>query len=456
MAESIIDLHAVLAAKEARQERQAEFRRRYGVPIISITTCMPGPVKDSADIRCLIQYALQALLALPGVQASQVIFPKTGPEAIIAIAADARELKNKCIALEDSQPFGRLLDIDVFTADGEILSRRDYGQVRECLVCRQDSVLCMREHKHALSEVIAVAQNLIVAFHAYRTHQISNLAEKISEKAIQAMLYEVSCTPAPGLVDRVNSGAHQDMDFYSFMASSAALGHTITRCVQAGINHDGPLAELLPVLRLIGCDGEQRMFYSTGGINTQKGLLFSMGITAAAAGWLSKADDFFPANKVVTVVQQIVGNIVERELGGLDFNIKQPMTAGERLFRQYGVRGIRGELQEGLPAVMNSALPAMRKAIKAGLSINDTLVQALLELMVQVEDTTIINRHDLDLTGWLYARVNEVLAAGGMYSEQGRELVQKLDCEFISKNISPGGSADLLAIAWFLYSLENM
>ena len=47
--------------------------------------------------------------------------------------------------------------------------------------------------------------------------------EKISSIAIEAMLHEVAATPKPGLVDRMNSGAHRDMDIFTFFSSASAI-----------------------------------------------------------------------------------------------------------------------------------------------------------------------------------------------------------------------------------------
>ena len=41
-------------------------------------------------------------------------------------------------------------------------------------------------------------------------------AKKLSSLSMQALLYEVSATPKPGLVDRNNTGAHKDMDIFTF------------------------------------------------------------------------------------------------------------------------------------------------------------------------------------------------------------------------------------------------
>ena len=43
-----------------------------------------------------------------------------------------------------------------------------------------------------------------------------DFCEFVSNIAIKSILFEVSASPKPGLVDRYNSGAHKDMDFFTF------------------------------------------------------------------------------------------------------------------------------------------------------------------------------------------------------------------------------------------------
>ena len=38
----------------------------------------------------------------------------------------------------------------------------------------------------------------------------------------------------------------------------------------------------------------------------------------------------------------------------------------------------------------------------------------------------------------------------------GRDILEQLDDRFIQKNLSPGGSADLLAASYFLYFLHAL
>ena len=452
-----LTLEQVLAAKEERQTRQQQFRSNYGTAIASITVNIPGAVKDSSVIRQLCDYAILTLQSRLDMVAAERLNTAVGPFALLAVKNSASELKAMAVALEEEQSFGRLLDIDVFDADGNQLSRQATGGYRLCFVCDRPAVVCMRERRHQPEEIQTAVQELIRQFLAFQTRFVSLLAETIGSFAVEAILYEVSCTPSPGLVDRVNAGAHRDMDFFTFMASSAAISLALTRCCEAGIRHQGTLPELLPVLRLIGREGERAMLTATQGVNTQKGLLFSLGIAAAAAGWLSAGKQQVTAEAVLAAIADMTAGIVERELVELPAASGRKLTAGERLFLEHGIRGIRGEMEDGLPAVRDKALPALRAAIERGLPVNAALVQTLFVLMATVEDTTVMNRHCRDkLHKWVRPQAEAFLDGGGFYAADGQQRAAELDREFINHNVSPGGSADLLAVTWFLHRLETM
>ncbi|BBB90632.1 MAG TPA: triphosphoribosyl-dephospho-CoA synthase CitG [Methylomusa anaerophila] len=453
----MVTLEAILAAKEARQSRQAVFRKQHPQTMVSITINMPGPVKDTPVIRQLADYAGQELKKKLNIIADERIYLFTGPEILLAVAEDAHHVKRICMSLEEQQSFGRLLDLDVFSAGGGRLSRQDNGQARGCLVCGDPAVVCRREGRHQLAGVLAAANKLLDLFSAYQTRWISESAGEIGTAAVEAMLFEVAATPAPGLVDRVNAGAHTDMDFFTFMSGTAALSTTMARCAQAGYNHTGELPQLLPVLRCIGREGEAAMRAATQGINTQKGLVFSLGITAAAAGWLIRRQGRANSGEVLNTVAAITAGIVARELAGKHDGEKTEPTAGERLYLTHGITGIRGEMEQGLPVVRQWGLPTLKKAVAAGLTINDALIDALLAIMTVVEDTTVMHRCGPEkMHVWVRQKAKEALAAGGMGSAAGRDIIHSLDAEFIARNVSPGGAADLLAVTWFLYRLDTM
>ena len=446
-----VTLKEMLEARELRAKRQAELRADHALPLAAVTLNIPGAVKDGLLLRRLCDYALKRLAEAMPVRELRRYNAATGPEGYLLFDWPAEEVKAHAVALEEENSFGRLLDIDVWDEAGEPLSRGSYGGKRSCFICGGNQVVCRRENKHSAEEMTEAVENRLASFAANEAEKIGPEAERIGAAALEALLYEVSATPAPGLVDRVNSGAHKDMDFYTFMASSAAISSAMGRCAQAGVNHSGPLAKLLPVLRLIGRSAEQAMFAATEGVNTQKGALFLLGVLCGAAGWLKQRREELVADELLQTLAGIVDGIVERELEALSAKASEELTAGEKLYLKYGVTGVRGEAANGLPAVSKQGLPALRRALAAGMTLNDALVQALLALMTCVDDTTVINRHQPEMMrGWVREQAAQALAAGGMGTAHGRELIARLDEEFIKRRVSPGGAADLLAVTWFV------
>lgn len=270
---------------------------------------------------------------------------------------------------------------------------------------------------------------------------------------LEAMLLEANCAPAPGLVDRFNSGAHNDMDIYTFIKSSVALSPYMHNFVYMGYMHKGALDTLLAFIRPLGIEAEAAMFKATKGVNTQKGLIFLMVILCAAAGYVYRKYNIIKSTLVFDAVKIMCQGLVAKELGNLPHDRK--LTSGERLYHQYGIRGIRGELEDGLPIIQDIALPAYKKAISLGATDDALLIYTLLSIMTATEDTTIINRHDQDTLIMVQKSAKKLLSNDDILQLDGFDAVKDLDRQFIEQWISPGGSADLLAATHFLYVLEN-
>ena len=270
----------------------------------------------------------------------------------------------------------------------------------------------------------------------------------IGQYALQSMLYEVTATPKPGLVDRANQGAHMDMDFFSFMASSAALAPYFVRCALQGVEfHEDNIQGLLQILRPIGIEAEKAMFRATGGVNTHKGLVFSLGIVSAAAAfcWKEKAPARPNVNDIFQKVSQMTQGLCSQELSSMEKT--DGLTHGESIYKKYGAKGIRGEVEAGFPTVRTVSLPVLEKLYSTKVhSVNDILVQTLLHLMAVNDDTNVLARQDKNTLDYVKDYAIEVLGAGGIFTATGRERIYEMDREFIKMNISPGGSADLLAI----------
>ena len=186
------------------------------------------------------------------------------------------------------------------------------------------------------------------------------------------------------------------------------------------------------------------MYRATGGVNTHKGCIFSLGILCAAVGRL-EVKERTPEN-ILTLCKAITKGIT-REL-----HKENAKTVGENLFAQHGITGVRGQAEAGFPAVLEIGLPTLEKGLEQGLSLNDAGCGALLAILACTADTNLIHRSDLQQQHSVSAKITELLANNTYPSAQ---VLQDLDREFIEKNLSPGGSADLLALTYFLHFLRT-
>lgn len=285
----------------------------------------------------------------------------------------------------------------------------------------------------------------------------SQISWEISEKAIRGMLLEMACTPKPGLVDLTNNGANCDMDFFLFSMSSAAICQDFYRFALLGIESRLPNEEFLKSLRQKGMATEKKMFRATDGVNTQKGLIFILGVICAVAGRMVMKGIQLSANALSEEIRAISSGICDRELFVLANTIpNRNLTKGEELYLKYGVRGIRGEVEDGLPSVVDHGLPEMRAGLSRGLTLNDSMVNALLRIMSVSMDTNVISRSSFStLKEKVQPMAAEALELGGIETAEGRESILTMDELFISENINPGGSADLLAATVTIHFLEK-
>ena len=280
------------------------------------------------------------------------------------------------------------------------------------------------------------------------------MIDRIGACAVEAMLYEVSATPKPGLVDRANNGAHHDMDFFTFMSSAAALRGSFDAFARIGVQHQaGPLHEMLPALQQAGRTAEQQMFALTQGVNTHKGMIFSLGMLAGAAGRLAAQGETLTAEKLCRSVAALCTGITAAAYAGI--REQGQLTKGEAMYLKYGVTGVRGEVENGFPTVRRTGLPVCRELREKGLAINDVLVGTLIALMAENQDTNILGRHDLETLQAVQQAAKDVLALGSVGTEAGRRAICRMDEEFIERYISPGGSADLVAVTHFLYEMKR-
>lgn len=429
----------VLRARDARVERQRLLLEKHGLPLVSFTLNIAGPVKTDRRIQRAFFEGVRRIEA--AFSARRLHVPErlqtlefTGNEQLWAVDADASALKSWMLAIEEGHPLGRLFDIDVLDAAGEKLAR---GKARKCLVCGGDVHVCGRSRAHSVRELFERTVDMIQAFFD------AEYARAIGMYAERALLYEAVTTPKPGLVDAENNGAHQDMNLFSFMASSSALRSFFEESARIG-SLEVSDADAFALLRAEGIRAEEEMLCSTGGVNTHKGALFSLGIACCAAG---RAGEGAAAEKIL----ECAARIAKYSLADFDgLKLSEARTGGERQYAESGLTGIRGEAAAGFPAVRERGFPALKAALGRGENINEAGLQALVALMAHVSDSNILRRRGGDALA-------DVRVRAGIFHQNGfsHEDLRRMNDDFVRENISPGGSADLLALTYFLYLISE-
>jgi len=436
-------LQEILDARERRVQTQNALLAQYQKPVISFTMNIPGPEKYSREIAIgvwlgdrLLQQALQGVQVIH----RQVRCESTGCEGYYVVDQPAQALKRLTVALEAATPLGRLFDMDVLDADGTHLHREALGLgSRKCLLCQEDAAICARSRAHGLGALLQRTHSLLDT-------AVGQMAQHIADTACLALEKEVTTTPKPGLVDENNSGAHRDMEIGHFFASIQALRPFFQRIAMEGcLTREQDASQVLPLLRSIGMEAEKAMLQATAGVNTHKGAIFSIGLLCAAAGRLSPED--WSADSLCAAVAAMAAGVT-KELSGIKAN--NAATAGERIYTEYGITGVRGQAEAGFPAVLETGLPVLRKGLQQGLSLNDCGCATLLHLLAVTDDTNLIHRSDRQTQLQVKQSVADLLTVDP-YPEKA--VIQQLDREFIEKNLSPGGSADLLAATYFLHFL---
>lgn len=291
---------------------------------------------------------------------------------------------------------------------------------------------------------------------------IDTFSFKLAEYAQKSILYEAILTPKPGLVDAVDSGAHKDMNIYTFIDSSVNLFQGFYLYSKAGLSCKLDEKELFKTIRKIGILVEKEMFKATNNINTHKGINFSLGILVAATGYyfkdksINKFTDFKKDDtiSILEIVKNMTEGLVKNDLRNLDK--KENLTNGEKIFLEKGFSGIRGEVENGFPTVFNIALPRMRLLSKNNISHDRILLDVLFHIMSASIDSNVINRGGFQALEFVNEQSQLFINDGSVYQENYKNKIENLNSIFIDKNISPGGAADLLSVTIFFALLESI
>jgi triphosphoribosyl-dephospho-CoA synthase len=264
-------------------------------------------------------------------------------------------------------------------------------------------------------------------------------AALIGRSAVRALYQELTLEPKPGLVSLRDSGSHDDMDAGTFMRSLFALRGYFVRIAEAGAAGAPFIA-----LEALGREAEARMLAATGGVNTHRGAVFSLGLLCASAGAML-AGGAPSAGDLRATLQSRWGDALRSRAERM--RRATPVSNGQSAARRHRLRSAGDEAAEGFPVLFDVTLPALRAARQAGAAERAARVQALFATMTVLDDTNLAHRGGIDGLRAAQHAAREFLAQGGVFANGWLERARATHLRFVQQRWSPGGAADVLGCA---------
>jgi len=419
-----------------------------GLPSLSLSLNVPGFPKNNSTTKAFFRYCLRDLKytlksyqidiidneAIETSDAAGDFFLVPFLPGVLNLQA----IKQVCEDFEQNHPLGRFIDADLNDQEGNTVSS---GKSKLCFFClERPAIECRRENAHDADELRSFMFPRMAGYN--RMQQESDIVKKLSSLAQQALLYEISLTPKPGLVDKFSNGSHADMNYQTFIDSSAAIFPWFGELIQEGLAfNNSDLSKVLPLIRNIGLRMESAMFEATQNVNTQKGIIFLMGLSLFACGKLFSQSDRFNIDTFRSLVSDICKDLVTRELADSSGSGK---SHGEEIFMKYGFSGARGEAESGFGMVFGFGLPQLTGVAKLN---DEAVIRSFLAIASNNNDTNILYRRGPDVLTRFQNLCKNAL-------ENLNDKNYSAVIEFCkTENISPGGSADLLAVTIFVWSV---
>ena len=421
-------MNDILDAREKRSKHIEELIKNNDYKtIVVLKANVPGIDKNISKMRFICNFFNKLLFDSfsDKIEESKRIESLDGNYIYYVINEEGNIVKEKTILIEDENRLGRLIDIDVYNT--RAITREDVScEMRTCLVCDNYAHICARSKAHTEAEIFEKIDYIIDEF----------LTEFLTIKTIKCIYAELDLFPKFGLVSRIDSGAHSDMDYQTFVQSTLSLKPYIKSFIEYGLQDiDNPLK-----LQEIGLNAEKAMFEATNNVNTQKGLIFLLGL------FLPVITRAILHNKDVHYMKKEIRRISETVIGEYYQKIT-PSTHGDKIFLNYGLKGVRGEALNGLNVLFES--PSFSNDTDEARQMN-----YLMYFMSVLDDTTILHHLHIETLHQVQKDMKEILKNGGF--EKNKDLVHMVSESYKNQGISPGGSADMFVLKMMYEELKYL
>lgn len=280
------------------------------------------------------------------------------------------------------------------------------------------------------------------------TASMANAIRAIGRTAALALYRELALGSKPGLVSLRDSGSHADMDAHTFMRSIFALRTYFPAIAQAGARC-ASFAEL----EALGLAAEERMLGATDGINTHRGAIFALGLLCAAAGRLvALGRAIQPEALRMTLDAQWGDALRERAARSA---CAPAHSKGQQAARAWGLRSAGDEAAEAFPVLFDVTFPALCAGRGPGNDKATAMVHALFATIGTLDDTNLAHRGGIEGLRFAQSAAREFLAQGSVFREGWALRARTVHESFVSRRLSPGGAADMLACAWWIEQVSR-
>ena len=297
-----------------------------------------------------------------------------------------------------------------------------------------------------------------------------------------AALLEVSAYPKPGNVHRLRD--YPNTRYEHFLAGSVAMEpHIRAVAVRAAQirrrNYKwGDIDLGSSILSAV----EDMLRWQTGG-NVHLGVILLFVPLAAAAG-ASIVDEIVDASDIRLCLGKIIKTSTSRDslsifksinlamsrdhLGSVEEYDVTDVSSQDRIqrdnmkpFKVFTLCADRdlicSEWVTEFQIIFEEGYPFLVEMLRQGLNINDSTVSTFLKLLSSHTDSLIQRKVGLNKAKEVSEMAQRVLDAGGVHSEQGKELLRHMDEEltYSAGSMNPGTIADLTASSLFVLLLSG-
>ncbi len=429
--------YKILEDREKRTQLIMDKIRDTNNYFVVIKGNICGDDKNIKEVNLILTFFLKEVLNIFNYKSYEKVNSYDGDYYIVELVDNNEiDIKKQLIDIE-SCDLGRFIDLDLFTGLSSSISRKDLNVIkRPCIVCGGDYNICSRERRHTLDEVLIKTKTLIR----------KGFVEKIVFDTCESLKEEVVAHPKFGLVTKKHNGKHKDMDYNTFLLSIDAIKPFLYKYAFEGFSIDDSTYKKL---KNIGIEAEKAMFEATNGINTHKGIIFLLGfILPTIVFSIYNNQDF---DKIQENVKFLSKDIL-KDFEKLD--VKEKLTFGESIYINHGITGIRGEVHNGFKTAFDICNTYFQNYLEDS-EINKSVINILLLCMLNLDDTVVLHNKDLKTLEYVKNTAREIIKVGSYNTNIGMKLIDEYTKVFIERNISPGGSADMVTVILLLMKIRR-